>query len=238
VRSAFPLTPGGGLKPTNVTPAAEQVFALKRAAKPQAHSLSAMYRIEPLIAGAALLAAAPMMLAVCATIVLLARRSPLVRHTRVGWRGQELPMLKLRTMWEPKQKWATILAIEDVSNPVPANKSGDDGRVTSKFAAWCRRYSIDEIPQLYHVFRGQMSLVGPRPITQAELEEHYGRAAEAVLSLRPGLTGLWQMRGRSRLTYAQRRRLDLWLAGHASPGLYLRILLRSIPVVLKGDDAY
>jgi lipopolysaccharide/colanic/teichoic acid biosynthesis glycosyltransferase len=70
------------------------------------------------------------------------------------------------------------------------------------------------------------------------LEEHYGRSVEMVLLLRPGLTGLWQMRGRSRLTYAQRRRLDLWLAAHASPGLYLRILLRSIPVILRGQDAY
>jgi exopolysaccharide production protein ExoY len=219
-----------------VTPAAEQVFTLKRAAQPQ--SLSAIYRIEPWIAGLALLATGPFLVLVCAAIVVLSRRTPLVRHTRVGWRGEALPMLKLRTMWEPKQKWAPIFAIENVSNPVPEDKSAGDGRVTSKFAAWCRRYSIDEIPQLYHVFRGQMSLVGPRPITRSELNQHYGRSAETILSLRPGLTGLWQMRGRSRLTYRQRRRLDVWLAGHASPGLYLRILLRSMPVVLKGNDAY
>jgi exopolysaccharide production protein ExoY len=221
-----------------VTPAAEQTFTLKRAATPQPHPLSVVYRIEPWIAGLALLAAAPVMLVVCAVIVLLARKSPLVRHRRVGWRGEELPMLKLRTMWEARHPWGPVFAIEDVSNPVPTNKSNGDGRVTSRFAAWCRRYSIDEIPQLYHVLRGQMSLVGPRPITRLELEEHYGRSVEMVLLLRPGLTGLWQMRGRSRLTYAQRRRLDLWLAAHASPGLYLRILLRSIPVILRGQDAY
>ena len=219
-----------------MTPAAEQTFALKRAAQP--HPLAVIYRIEPWIAGLALLTVAPVMLVGCAAIVVLSRRSPLVRHKRVGWRGKELPTLKLRTMWEPKQKWGSVFAIEDVSNPVPENKCDGDGRVTSRFAAWCRRYSIDEIPQLYHVFRGQMSLVGPRPITRMELEEHYGRSAEAVLSMRPGLTGLWQMRGRSRLTYAQRRRLDLWLARHASPGLYVRILLRSIPVILRGQDAY
>jgi exopolysaccharide production protein ExoY len=220
-----------------VTPAAEQTFTLKRAGKAQPHPLGPVYRVEPLIAGLALLALAPVMLVVCVAIVLLSRRSPLVRHMRVGWRGEELPTLKLRTMWEPNQQWGRVFEIEDVSNPVPENKCGD-GRVTSQFAAWCRRYSIDEIPQLYHVFRGQMSLVGPRPITRMELEEHYGRSAEEVLSLRPGLTGLWQVRGRSRLTYAQRRRLDVWLAGHSSPGLYLRILLRSVPVILKGDDAY
>ncbi len=221
-----------------MTPAAEQTFALKSAAKPQLHPLGVVYRIEPLIASLALLALSPVMLVVCAAIVLLSRRSPLVRHRRVGWRGAELPMFKLRTMWEPRQAWGPVFAIEDVSNPVPENKCVGDGRVTSQFAAWCRHFSIDEIPQLYHVFRGQMSLVGPRPITRMELEEHYGGSAEEVLSLRPGLTGLWQMRGRSRLTYAQRRRLDLWLARHASPGLYMRILLRSIPVILRGQDAY
>jgi len=221
-----------------VTPAAEQTFALKSAAKRQPHPFRAAYRAEPLIAGIVLLAAAPALVAVAITIALLSRRTPLLRHVRVGWRGEELPMLKLRTMWEPKQKWGRIFAIEDASNPVPASKSDGDGRVTSRFAAWCRRHSIDEIPQLYHVFRGQMSLVGPRPITRAELGEHYGRSAETVLSLRPGLTGLWQIRGRSRLTYAQRRRLDVWLTRHASSALYLRILLRSIPVVLRGDGAY
>ena len=146
-------------------------------------------------------------------------------------------MLKLRTMWEPRQPWGPVFAVEDVANVVPANKCEEDARVTSRFAAWCRRYSIDELPQLVHVMRGQMSFVGPRPITRAEWEEHYGPSADQVLSLRPGLTGLWQIRGRSRLTYAQRRGFDLWLAGHASPRLYLWILWRSIPAVLGGQDA-
>jgi exopolysaccharide production protein ExoY len=220
-----------------VTPAAEQVFALKRASRLRPLSLGAVYRWEPLLAGIALLIAAPLLLAVCTLIVLLAKRTPLVRHRRVGWGGEDLPMLKLRTMWEAKAKWGPIFAIEDVSNPVPENKGDGDSRVTSRFAAWCRRYSIDELPQFYHVLRGQMSLVGPRPITRAELEEHYGHAADAVLSLRPGLTGLWQTRGRSRLTYAQRRKLDVWLAAHASAGLYLRILARSVPAILRGDNA-
>ena len=184
------------------------------------------------------MAALPLLVPVCMAIVALSRRSPLVRHTRVGFRGETLPMLKLRTMWEPNQKWGPVFSVEDVSNAVPANKSDGDDRVTSRFAAWCRRYSIDELPQLLHVLRGEMSLVGPRPITQEELEEHYGDFAPLMLSLRPGLTGLWQIKGRNKLTYTQRRRLDLWFAHHVSPGLYLRILLRSIPTVLRGSDAY
>lgn len=221
-----------------MTPAAEQVFALKRSANPRAQPLGLLYRIEPLIAGLGLLFAAPLLLAVCAVIVVLARRTPLVRHTRVGWRGEHLPVLKLRTMWEPRQPWDALFTIEDVSNTIPPAKSDGDERVTSRFAAWCRRYSIDEIPQLYHVLRGRMSLVGPRPITREELDQHYGDSVAAVLELRPGLTGLWQIKGRNRLSYAQRRRLDVWLAAHASPALHLRILWLTIPAVLRGSDAY
>jgi exopolysaccharide production protein ExoY len=194
--------------------------------------------MEPVFAAILLLIATPAILVVAAIIAILCRRTPLVRHRRVGWRGVELPMLKFRTMWEPKQDWAPVFTIEEISDVVPASKRHVDDRVSSRFAAWCRRYSIDEIPQLYHVARGHMSLVGPRPITRAELEEHYGRSAQTVLTLRPGLTGLWQVMGRSKCTYAQRLRLDLWLSRHASAGLYFRILLRSIPGVLQGHDAY
>jgi lipopolysaccharide/colanic/teichoic acid biosynthesis glycosyltransferase len=141
-------------------------------------------------------------------------------------------------MWEPNQKWAARFAIEDVSNTIPTTKNGEDDRVSSRFAARCRRHSIDELPQLYHIVRGEMSFVGPRPITRAELDEHYGACTETVLSLRPGLTGLWQTMGRSRLTYAERKRLDLMLAQSASPDLYFRILFSSVPKVLWGHDAH
>jgi lipopolysaccharide/colanic/teichoic acid biosynthesis glycosyltransferase len=151
--------------------------------------------------------------------------------------GEELPMLKLRSMWEPRQPWGPVFAIENVSDAIPEDKTEDDDRVTSRFAAVCRKFSIDELPQLYHVMRGEMSLVGPRPITRSEMEEHYGVSSELVLTMRPGLTGLWQTKGRSRLTYAQRKRLDVWLARHASAGLYFRILLRTLPCVVTGRDA-
>ncbi len=146
-------------------------------------------------------------------------------------------MLKLRSMWEPRQPWGRVFSIEDVSDSIPEDKSEGDDRVTSRFAAWCRKFSIDELPQLFHVARGQMSLVGPRPITRGEMEEHYGESADIVLALKPGLTGLWQTKGRSRLTYAQRKRLDVWLAQHASVGLYFRILLRTVPCVIFGQDS-
>ncbi|HTF67062.1 MAG TPA: sugar transferase, partial [Edaphobacter sp.] len=88
------------------------------------------------------------------------------------------------------------------------------------------------------VVRGQMSFVGPRPITRLEIDKFYGDCAEELLSLRPGLTGLWQLMGRSRLSYAARRELDLLFVRRASAGLYFSILLKTVPRVLTGTGAY
>ena len=96
---------------------------------------------------------------------------------------------------------------------------------------------MDELPQLWHVVRGDMSLVGPRPITRAELETYYGTDAFEVLSMRPGMTGLWQVMGREELSYADRRRLDLVLVRTASVRTYITLLLRSAPYVLRGKNA-
>jgi len=193
--------------------------------------------MERIVAAMALLVLAPIVIAIGVTILILSRRNPLIRHNRVGWRGRPLPMLKFRTMWGAGCPSAGRFAIESVSGFVPISKRCPDPRVKSRFAAFCRRHSLDELPQLYHVARGEMSLVGPRPITSEELRDYYGSSADEVLSARPGLTGLWQVRGRSRLSYARRRRLDLLLVRRASASLYLQILVRSIPGVLSGRDA-
>jgi exopolysaccharide production protein ExoY len=202
------------------------------------HSLRLIYRVEPLIAAVALVVAAPLVFFVAVVTAFLARQGPLVRHRRVGWRGRDLDMLKFRTMWDRTPRWRPMLEVENVSDAIPHSKDGADPRVTSRFAALCRRFSLDELPQLYHIARGEMSFVGPRPITAAEMKEHYGASAGTVTSLRPGLTGLWQSMGRSSLSYSNRRRLDLWFVRHASPRLYFRILTRTIPRVVRGHDAY
>jgi exopolysaccharide production protein ExoY len=194
--------------------------------------------VERMVAILALIVLAPLAVIIAVTILVLSGRNPLIRHHRIGWRGRRLPMLKFRTMWDESRGGVTkLFRIEYVSGPVPASKHSMDSRVKSRFAAFCRRHSLDEIPQLIHVAKGEMSLVGPRPITLEELQSHYGNSAEEVLSVRPGLTGLWQVKGRSRLSYARRRRLDLLLVRRASVGLYFRILLLSIPGILSGRDA-
>ena len=121
----------------------------------------------------------------------------------------------------------------------PESKSSADSRVTSRFARFCRRFSIDELPQLINVLRGEMSLVAPRPLTRGELIKYYGRDAAEVLLIKPGITGLWQVAGRSRLSYGERRELDLFLVrNRGSLKLYVTILLRTIPAVLKGQDGW
>ena len=126
--------------------------------------------------------------------------------------------------------------------PVEVNniilKTTEDPRVKSRFAAFCRRYSIDELPQLWHVFRGEMALIGPRPLTSNEIEAYYGTDAAELLTRKPGLSGLWQVSGRSRLNYRQRRRLDLFMLRKWSLRLYFTILIRTVPKALLGTDAW
>jgi lipopolysaccharide/colanic/teichoic acid biosynthesis glycosyltransferase len=117
-------------------------------------------------------------------------------------------------------------------------KHSSDPRVTSRFAAFCRRYSIDELPQLWHVIRGDMALIGPRPLTSEEIVTFYGPDADRLLLVRPGLTGLWQVNGRSRLTLEERRRLDLFMLENWSLRLYLEILQATVPCVLSGRNAW
>ena len=194
-------------------------------------------------AGAAmlLLAVSPLITASAIAVSVLSRRSPLIAHRRVGWCGSTLWMLKLRTMWDPKAesvpgkpRW--IEYIHDDTGP--ENKQNSDPRVSHWFARFCRRHSLDELPQLWHVVRGEMSIVGPRPITAVEMERYYEGAAEEVLQLKPGLVGLWQVSGRNRLTYAERRRFDLKLVRDYSVRTYFGVLLRTIPEILRGANSW
>ena len=152
-------------------------------------------------------------------------------------------MFKLRTMWDTHASASSIAAnpgwIEYVDDQVgPGQKREIDARVRSSFARFCRRHSIDELPQLVHVLRGEMSLVGPRPLTESELTRYYGTSTSEVLEAKPGLAGLWQVSGRNRLDYAERRRLDLLFVRSRSLRMYARILLRTIPEVWSGTNSW
>lgn len=194
------------------------------------------------LASVALLAAlSPVIVGSAAALFLLSGRSPLIAHRRVGWRGSTLWMLKLRTMWDHEDAGAGcrsgwIEYIDD--NRGPQLKQAADPRVNNRFARFCRRHSIDELPQLWHVIRGEMSLVGPRPMTEGELRRHYEAFAEEVLDMKPGIAGLWQVSGRNQLSYPERRQLDLKLVRRRSIRMYLEILARAVPEVLTGTNSW
>lgn len=199
--------------------------------------IRSLERIASLIA---LVLLSPLLLMIAAVIFVMSRGTPLVAHLRAGQFGVPFWTLKFRTMW-PADKSCGFPAsmIEYVIDDSGVDyKNADDPRVTSDFARFCRRFSIDELPQLLHVVRGEMSLVGPRPLTDFELKTYYGCDAAEILLEKPGITGLWQVMGRSRLTYEQRHDLDLFLVRNCSIKLYFTILMRTVPVVLKGSDSW
>jgi len=199
--------------------------------------LSALERLSALCM---LVALAPLMLMVAISTAVLSHASPLIAHRRLGLGGRPLWVLKFRTMWRrdalPGGCFTLVEYIVDESGP--REKGVRDHRICSRFARFCRRHSIDELPQLLHVVRGEMSLVGPRPVTASEWELYYRPHAAEVLDVKPGLSGLWQTRGRGRLTYEQRRDLDLALARNRSLKLYFQILLWTLPEIWSGRNAW
>jgi exopolysaccharide production protein ExoY len=182
----------------------------------------------------------PWLVLIGIVLALLSKRSPLVAHQRVGRHGEPFWMIKFRTMWTKDApssgefQWIELVTSHDAGDVKPRH----DPRVTSRFASLCRTYSIDELPQLAHAATGRMSLVGPRPLTASELRKYYSDCSDEVLSIAPGMTGLWQVRGRNNLTYRQRARFDRFLVRHYSWALYGRILLSTIPRVANGNGAW
>jgi len=217
---------------------------IAREAPPPAELLWQAVGIGERLASALLLAAISPLLAACAlAVALLSRRAPFIAHRRIGWCGSTLWMLKLRTMWSQEQPPAGSRSrsswIEYIYDDAgPESKQDGDPRVTSWFARFCRRHSVDEVPQLWHVIAGEMSLVGPRPMTETEIGRYYGTAAHEILQSKPGLAGLWQVSGRNRLSYNDRRRLDLQLVRNRSLRNYLQVLLRTLPEVWRGNNAW
>jgi exopolysaccharide production protein ExoY len=195
--------------------------------------------LERVAAALLLIVLFPAMLLTAAAIALLSRRSPLVAHLRIGQFGVPLWTLKFRTMWGATAGASRAGLVEYIVDECgPDYKRSADPRVSSAFARFCRRFSIDELPQLVNVLRGEMSLVGPRPMTQGELRRHYGTDAAETLLVKPGITGLWQVMGRSRLSFDRRRELDLFLVRNRSLRLYLTILIRTIPAALNGKHGW
>ena len=159
----------------------------------------------------------------------------LFKQRRIGTRGEPFDMLKFRTMVESAEALLESLVDGHDGNEVLFKKRHDP-RVT-KVGRLLRRYSLDELPQLINVLRGDMSLVGPRPPLPSEVEKYESDAVRR-LRVKPGLTGLWQVSGRSNLSWEESLRLDLRYVDNWSLVLDLQILLRTARAVLGGSGAY
>ncbi len=180
------------------------------------------------------------LLIICYALTIAASPGPaLFRHRRVGFDGKHFDCLKFRTMVTdaPKRLRELIESDPAAAAEWAANrKLRYDPRVTS-IGAILRKSSLDELPQLFNVLRGDMSIVGPRPVTDEELVR-YASASKAYLSCRPGITGLWQVSGRSTTSYSKRIACDCFYARNWSLALDVKILIVTIPAVLLSDSAY
>ena len=161
------------------------------------------------------------------------------RHIRIGKNGKPFPCFKFRTMCNNADKKLQELLANDPEACAEWEKDfklKNDPRIT-KSGAFLRRTSLDELPQLLNVLRGEMSLVGPRPVIEAELPR-YGDFLDDYLIVKPGITGMWQVNGRSDTTYDERVQMDSWYVRNWSVWLDFMLLFRTVKAVLAGKGAY
>ena len=182
---------------------------------------------------------APLLIICFMAIVATSPGPALFRHRRVGFNGKSFDCLKFRTMASdaPQRLRQLLESDPDAAAEWAANcKLRRDPRITT-MGAILRKSSLDELPQLFNVLRGDMSIVGPRPVTQDELIR-YASSASAYVACRPGITGLWQISGRSTTTYSKRVACDTYYAQNWSLALDAKILVVTLPALLLTDSAY
>jgi len=191
--------------------------------------------IDVTVAAVGLVLCAPLLLLIALAIRLDSPGPIIFRQTRVGLRGRHFEMYKFRSMHVGAEEQQDMLAdLNEADGPI--FKIRDDPRLT-RVGRILRRLSLDELPQLVNVLRGEMSLVGPRPPIPAEVEK-YQEWHKKRLEAPPGMTGLWQVSGRSRLSFDEMVLLDIYYIENWSLWLDFKILMRTIPKVLLGEGAY
>jgi lipopolysaccharide/colanic/teichoic acid biosynthesis glycosyltransferase len=186
-----------------------------------------------------LIAFLPVMLLVALAVACQDGGPAVFAHRRIGRHGRSFNCLKFRSMAvDAEARLAELLASDPVARVEWArdHKLRNDPRVT-KLGDFLRRSSLDELPQLWNVVRGDMNLVGPRPIVEAERAK-YGRRFEAYCAVRPGLTGLWQVRGRNDTSYRARVAMDTVYARRQCLTLDAYILVMTVPAVLSSRGCY
>lgn len=191
--------------------------------------------MDIMVATGVLVALSPLLLFIALAIKIDSRGPVFIRQMRVGRDGKEFICFKFRSMVENAEQLKEEL-MKQAGNSGPLFKMKDDPRIT-RVGRFLRKTSLDEMPQFFNVLLGEMSVVGPRPQIPAEVELyddwHFRR-----LEVTPGLTGLWQVSGRSDLSFDEMVKLDLYYAENWSPWLDIKLMLRTVPAVLFGRGAY
>ena len=206
---------------------------------PRPIGLASKRAVDVVLALSGILLLAPL-LAICYVVTACCSPGPILfRHKRVGFNGKRFDCLQFRTTaTDAPERLHQHLEKDPVAAAEWAEnrKLRNDPRVTA-IGAILRRSSLDELPQLFNVIKGDMSIVGPRPVTEEELSR-YPSATSAYFACRPGITGLWQVGGRSTTTFNRRVALDSYYARQWSMILDAKILMATIPAVCFSDTAY
>ncbi len=192
--------------------------------------------VDRLAALVVLLLASPVLLGLAVAVRLTSRGPALFRQTRVGVDGRDFTIVKFRSMYTDAEARLADLQQHNEASDGLLFKMRDDPRVTP-VGRWLRRFSLDEVPQLLNVLKGDMSLVGPRPPLPREVAQ-YGDDVRRRLLVKPGLTGLWQISGRSDLSWEESVRLDLHYVENWSLALDLMIIWKTVFAVLRRQGAY
>lgn len=231
--SARPASPEAREK--GVRRAVEEIITLG-VVSPRHLGVQRAQRVLDILACSLLLFLLLPVFAVLALWICLDSRGPILFiQKRVGKDGEGFPFYKFRSMVPDAEARRQTLEHHNERNG-PVFKMRNDPRIT-RSGRFLRKFSLDELPQLLNVLKGDMSLVGPRPALPNEVAQYSSRA-RLRLAVLPGVTGLWQVSGRSNLSFERSIELDLYYIQHQSLWLNLRILLMTIPAVLTGDGAY
>jgi lipopolysaccharide/colanic/teichoic acid biosynthesis glycosyltransferase len=196
-----------------------------RALRSTRAQVAAKRSLDLLIAGIGSVVTGPLVALLALAIRFESPGHPVYRQARSGRAGREFSIYKLRTMVRGAEFTGAGLAIQE----------GDD-RIT-RVGAFLRRYSLDELPNLWNVVRGEMSIVGPRPTLPVQVQQ-YTERQRGRLAVKPGITGWAQVNGRAALPWPERIELDLWYVEHRSLMLDLKILARTVRMVLAGQGLY
>ena len=187
-----------------------------------------------------LLLASPLMLLVALLVVLTSRGPVFFKDERIGYQGQVLQVWKFRTMYKGANEHPELFLNENQMLQYEMERKVDNDPRVTKFGKFLRMMSIDELPQFFNILAGNMSFVGPRPVTDRELDDNFTEEEKKLLlSAKPGLISYWGVHGRSKVTWESkdRQKLELEYFYHRSLWCDFVLMLRAIPAVLKADGS-